>query len=39
MKTTLRLLLAGFLVGLYVTPVSPQSFQGGLRGAVRDVTA
>ncbi len=37
MKTTVRLLLSRFLVACSVTPVSPQSFQGGLRGAVRDV--
>ena len=36
MKTALGLPLGVFLVGLYVTLVSPQSFQGGLRGAVRD---
>ena len=37
MNTTVRLLIAGFLVGFSVIPVSAQSFQGGLRGAVRDV--
>ena len=36
MKTALGLPLGVFLVGLDVTLVSTQSFQGGLRGAVRD---
>jgi hypothetical protein len=36
MKTTLRLLLAGFLAVFCAAPARAQSFQGGLRGAVRD---